>query len=110
MLQQLRFLTELLEKLQDADKSSQIIQDLLLLRAELTNPANIILHISADLQNLVSKFKNPSDCISKIIPENEIPNRTRLFSHIFRIVYSYLVPIDKLILYIFSQIFFASRS
>lgn len=80
MLSQLRFLTELLANLQDADKSSQIIQDLEKLRAELTNPGNVILHISADVQNLVSKLKNPSECISKIIPENEIPNRARLLS------------------------------
>lgn len=71
VLWQLKFLTEVFEKLHDEEQSKEVIEDLSTLRKTLTNPSNLVFHISTNVTKLVSKFKNPAENILKIIPENE---------------------------------------
>lgn len=82
VLAQLKFLTDLSTKLLKEEESQKLIQDLELVRATLTDPGSMILHLSTSVSQLVTKFKQPASYLSQVIPENSIPNQNRsvLFS------------------------------
>lgn len=64
--------------MQQEEEFKQVVSDLELMRSILTNPENMILHISTNISKLVTIHANASCYLSKIIPENLIPNQKRL--------------------------------
>ncbi|XP_065211610.1 uncharacterized protein C05D11.1-like [Planococcus citri] len=78
VLNQLNFLSELAEKLNDDLKFESIIQDLDTLRSRLTQPGNVVLHISANVSRLADLYSNPARVLSQILTKNALTERKRI--------------------------------
>ena len=76
-MSQSKFLSELVNKLQDPEQLDKVINDLETVRLKLTQPENVILHLCVSVNELLDKFDDPALLLAKIVLENEIFSRKR---------------------------------
>nr|CAD7597482.1 unnamed protein product [Timema genevievae] len=75
MLRQHKFLTSLLERLESPALSQKVLQELEEVRAVLTQPANIVVHLAADVDKLPG---DPADPWAQMLPSGVNPKRIKL--------------------------------
>nr|CAD7430732.1 unnamed protein product [Timema monikensis] len=75
MLRQHKFLTSLLERLESPAMSQKVLQELEEVRAVLTQPANIVVHLAADMDKLPG---DPAEPWAQMLPSGVNPKRIKL--------------------------------
>lgn len=76
-MNQLNFLSQLAEKLNNDSEFDKVIQNLETLRSRLTQSGNMVLHISTNVSRLADLYSNPSQVLSQVVPENSLSIKKR---------------------------------
>ncbi|KAL1123834.1 hypothetical protein AAG570_001605 [Ranatra chinensis] len=78
VLRQYKFLTAMLESLEDEAKAPDVLSDLEALREVITRPQNMVVHMVANLDILSKLYPDPAKVWSNLLPKNIIPTRGKL--------------------------------
>ncbi|XP_046995924.1 uncharacterized protein C05D11.1-like isoform X1 [Schistocerca americana] len=78
MIRQHKFLTSLIEKLDSREKCSEVINEMEKARQLLTDPGNMVVHLSTNVDQLVTKYPDPVKPWEKLLPEDKTPAKKQL--------------------------------
>ncbi|XP_067002472.2 uncharacterized protein C05D11.1 [Anabrus simplex] len=73
MLRQHKFLTSLIEKLESKDSCQEVLDEIESIRNIITDPENMVIHMSTNVEKLVSECGDPVKPWSALLPSNKNP-------------------------------------
>lgn len=76
-LRQYKFLTSVLSKLENNDTACEVMRDLEKLRATLSLPKNMVIHVCANLDTLTSLYTTPANIWANFLPASIPPAKER---------------------------------
>jgi hypothetical protein len=77
MLRQHKFLTALIEKLDSKEKCREVLNEIEAVRLIITDPANIVIHLAADVDRLADKLGDLVQPWRKVLPADKVAVKKR---------------------------------
>uniref|UniRef100_A0A1B6DB00 Peptidase M16C associated domain-containing protein n=1 Tax=Clastoptera arizonana TaxID=38151 RepID=A0A1B6DB00_9HEMI len=78
VLRQYKFLTNMLDRLNNPDECNQVLAEIDTVRQIVTHPSNIVIHHAANLDLLAAKVSDPADLWKQVLPYTKSPVKNKL--------------------------------
>jgi hypothetical protein len=77
MLRQHKFLTALIEKLDSKETCEEVLSEIEYVRQIITDPANIVIHLSANVDQLANKIGDLVQPWREVLPANKVVKKKK---------------------------------